>query len=295
MNQNGQHAIARIPFRPSPGGPPGLDIREFAELRARAEGHGVDLGRPMRAEFHHLITVRTGSLRHWVDGAEHLVLPGRWLWIHPGQVHSFDQSPEAADGTILMFMPGFFDASTVDAVGLDPSPRRGLIIPDRTEQELATRLLALLREVYYDTGSVPLATHIELVRHLASALLLRLAHLRDRQHAEAPSSDTFRRFHEALERDFTVSHTVDEYAQALGYSVRTLTRACLAAAGRTAKQYLDDRVLLEAKRLLVHTDLAPARIAEQLGFTSATVFTKFFRRCSGETPTAFRHRARIGG
>ncbi|MBW8793826.1 MAG: helix-turn-helix domain-containing protein [Streptomyces sp.] len=43
---------------------------------------------------------------------------------------------------------------------------------------------------------------------------------------------------------------------------------------------------------MVHTDLAPAQVADRLGFTSATVFTKFFRRCTGETPSAFRVRAR---
>ncbi|WP_202035492.1 helix-turn-helix domain-containing protein [Streptomyces mexicanus] len=51
---------------------------------------------------------------------------------------------------------------------------------------------------------------------------------------------------------------------------------------------------MDAERLLVHTDLAPVQVADRLGFTSATVFTLFFRRCTGETPTAFRTRAHGG-
>ncbi|WP_435811648.1 helix-turn-helix transcriptional regulator [Streptomyces decoyicus] len=78
----------------------------------------------------------------------------------------------------------------------------------------------------------------------------------------------------------------------LGYSVRTLTRATHAAAGCGAKRYIDDRVLLEAKRLLVHTALTATAIGDRLGFPDATVFTKFFRQRATETPATFRHRAR---
>ncbi|WP_229925176.1 helix-turn-helix domain-containing protein [Streptomyces sulfonofaciens] len=51
---------------------------------------------------------------------------------------------------------------------------------------------------------------------------------------------------------------------------------------------IDERVLLEARRLLVHTELAASAIGERLGFPSATVFTKFFRQRAGRTPAAFR-------
>jgi AraC-like DNA-binding protein len=59
-------------------------------------------------------------------------------------------------------------------------------------------------------------------------------------------------------------------------------------AGVGAKGCIDNRVLLEAKRLLVHTDLPAGAIGQRLGFPEATVFTKFFRRHTGLTPTGFR-------
>jgi AraC-like DNA-binding protein len=88
------------------------------------------------------------------------------------------------------------------------------------------------------------------------------------------------------------THRVADYAAALGYSVRTLTRATLAATGRTAKQHLDARILLEAKRLLVHTDASAAAVGAQLGFADAGDFTKFFRKRAGRTPLEFRATAR---
>jgi AraC-like DNA-binding protein len=286
--------ITDVPFRPSPGGPPGVEVWDFPRLAERASRHGVDLYRPLRAEFHHLITVRSGALRTWLDGAEHVLRPGAWLWIRPGQVYRFRDGVDRAEGTVLLFTPGFLDAATLSAAGFDPPHP---LVPARPEDAAALRsTLGLLQDAYRRIGALPLDAHVTLVRHLLAALVLRLGHLAERGHTrrEASGNDTFHRFHRAVERDFASARRVEDYAAALGYSARTLTRACLAATGRTAKQYLDDRVALEAKRLLVHTDLAPVQVADRLGFTSATVFTKFFRRCTGETPTAFRARAHGG-
>ncbi len=131
---------------------------------------------------------------------------------------------------------------------------------------------------------------------LLSVLLLRLSYVRPDPVSSAPADDTFRRYSAALERDFRSSHRVTDYAAALGYSPRTLTRATLTATGTTAKQYLDARILLEAKRLLVHTDATAADISRTLGcFTEPTDFAKFFRKRDGRTPLEFRAVARGQG
>ncbi|MFG2661621.1 helix-turn-helix domain-containing protein [Streptomyces sp. NPDC048425] len=89
-----------------------------------------------------------------------------------------------------------------------------------------------------------------------------------------------------------MTRRVEDYAAALGYSPRSLPRATLAATGRTAKQYADDRGLLEAKRLLRHSGLAAKEVAGWLGFTDTSDFTKFFRLRTGVTPGAFGDRLR---
>ena len=61
-----------------------------------------------------------------------------------------------------------------------------------------------------------------------------------------------------------------------------------AVTGVGAKAFLTNRIVLEARRLLVHTRAPVATISEQLGFDEATNFVKFFRREAGVTPGAFR-------
>jgi AraC-like DNA-binding protein len=85
---------------------------------------------------------------------------------------------------------------------------------------------------------------------------------------------------------------VEDYARQLGYSVRTLTRASHLATGYGAKRVIQERVLLEAKRLLVHTELTSTAIAARIGMPDPTTFGKFFRRQTGETPADFRARVR---
>ncbi|WP_189938238.1 helix-turn-helix transcriptional regulator [Streptomyces sulfonofaciens] len=296
MDQNGHERIVDVPFRPSPGGPPGVEVWDLARLTGQAERDRVGPHRPLRLGFHLLIALRSGSLCCRVDGTEHTVPPGAWLWVRPGQVLRLGHGLDGATGTALLFLQGFADAATVSAAHLGPPHPEGPLVPDERQGAALDATLRLLEDTYLHVGALPVDTHIVLTRHLLAALVLRLGHLHHTRppHVGAGDSGTFQRFHRAVERDFAVTRRVEDYAAALGYSVRTLTRACQAATSRTAKQYLDDRAALEARRLLMHTSLTPTEIGHRLGFTSPTVFTKFFRRCTGETPAAFRVRARMG-
>lgn len=81
---------------------------------------------------------------------------------------------------------------------------------------------------------------------------------------------------------------MQHYANALGMSEKTLSRACLAAAGVPAKVVINQRLVLEARRLLAHTTLAVHAIGRELGFEEPSNFVKFFRKEAQMTPLAFR-------
>jgi len=94
---------------------------------------------------------------------------------------------------------------------------------------------------------------------LLSALLVRLA---PPVTQDERSNGVFHRFRTLVEQGFREHHDVGYYARALGYDPRTVSRAAHAAIGRSAKAYLDERVLLEAKRLLAYDRLTPTRCAD---------------------------------
>ncbi|MEU0035564.1 AraC family transcriptional regulator [Streptomyces sp. NPDC006333] len=298
MDRNGHADVTEVPYRSSAGTPPGVEVLDFADLSARARGHGVDPYSPVRVAFHELITVRTGTLCCSLDFTDHELTEGDWLWARPGQIHQFRSDLASAEGTVVLFQPGFLDTTTAEVARVDQYFPYRPLTPSDAAGDALRNTLGLLDSEYHGLGGLPLEAHVEVLRHLLAALVLHLSHQQPStgdEPEDGTGTEAFRRFQQAVERGYARSHRVDDYARDLGYSVRTLTRATRDAAGCGAKRFIDNRVLLEAKRLLAHTDLSAGVIAERIGFPEATVFTKFFRKLAGETPTAFRSSSRTHG
>jgi AraC-like DNA-binding protein len=98
---------------------------------------------------------------------------------------------------------------------------------------------------------------------------------------------TFDRFRARVDEDFRHHRDVGYYARVLGYAERTLTRTVIAATGGTAKAFIDQRVVLEAKRLLVYRRVTAAVVAAELGFADPSAFSVFFTRVAGLRPGAW--------
>lgn len=247
------------------------------------------LERVHRIDFHVVMLFHEGPVRHMIDFAEYEARAGDILWIRPGQVHRFS-STDPYRGTVLTMQPGFLPRATVEATGLYRYDLPPLLRPDAARLAALEHALTQLEREYVDTTTLPLSLRTAVLRHSLTAFLLRLAHLAasSAEAAHEHTDTTFTRFRDAVEKDFAVNHSVSAYADALGYSRRTLVRAVRAATGETPKGFIDKRVVLEAKRLLAHTDMPIGRIGAAVGFPDAANFSKFFHQHTGATPVAFR-------
>ncbi|MEV0321047.1 helix-turn-helix domain-containing protein [Streptomyces sp. NPDC050658] len=280
--------IPEVVFAAPAGTPAPVEVLSLAALRERARGGPADrMRRPQRPDFHHLLTVRSGSLAHMVDFTDYVLEPGGWLWVRPGQVHQWGDL-DGAEGTVVFFEREFLDPSAAVAAGVDDAYAPPVRVPAGADAEGLRVAVAHLEREFHALGGLPLDVHVAVLRHLLDVLVLRVAHVSAPDSAGPEPGETFLRFRDAVERDFSRSRRLDDYAAALGYSTRTLSRATLAGAGVGAKEFIDRRVVLEAKRLLAHSDQPAARIADRLGFSSATNFSKFFHKRTGQTPIDFR-------
>ncbi|WP_439673395.1 helix-turn-helix transcriptional regulator [Embleya sp. MST-111070] len=299
--------VVDVPFPTTPGGPPGVEVTDLPGWVQRIGRLGAGAGTPVRPSFHLLVALHRGRLPCAVDLTECVIESGQWLWARPGQIFRLrdlrDADPPdsahgtgtAPRGTVILFQPSFLDSATVAAAHLDRRAWRLPLAPVSEAEAPVAQTLAMREGQYHRLRDLPLEVHVEVVRHLLAILVLRLSHLSGGDRRRTAGDETFRRFQRAVEENFRRCHHVADYAAGLGYSVRTLTRATHAAVGRSAKAFIDDRLVTEAKRLLLHTDLATHTVGERLGFPSATVFTRFFRQRAGETPAGFRARARTHG
>ena len=243
---------------------------------------------PRRLPYHLLALTTAGHGTVEIDFVLQRCLPGTLLWIRPGQALRFGVEP-GLDATLVSWDRELLSSADVSGVPVDdlPGPTRWQLAgedEDAVINEVAQLGVDCSR---HSSGAVAGA----LLRHQLAVLLLRIALLAagdDQAATTGSESRTFARFRRDLEDGHPHSRRVEDYAARLGCSVRTLTRACLAVTGRTAKQVVDDRVALEAQRLLACTQLSVAEIGRRLGFGEPTNFGRFFHREVGLSPGAFR-------
>jgi AraC-like DNA-binding protein len=150
---------------------------------------------------------------------------------------------------------------------------------EKIERELAARAPAMERAL----SAYSLLVSVWMTRELARQ---EGAILRERAHRLAEL------FAERMEAQFRSGKGVADYARQLQVTPTHLSRVCREATGRPAHALLNERIMYEARRLLLDTDMPAREIAEHLGFSSAAYFTRAFAAATGRTPSDFRAPAR---
>lgn len=100
--------------------------------------------------------------------------------------------------------------------------------------------------------------------------------------------DIVRQFNLLVEKHFRENHKVKDYATLLFKSPKTLSNLFLKYSDKSPLAMINERILLEAKRLLLYSDKSSAEIAEELGYKDGGHFSKFFKKHTGKTPIVFR-------
>lgn len=253
-----------------------VEVLERRELLARLPA--AHLATPERPSFQSVMLMHSAGGSHLVDFDEIEARPGRLVHIRPGQVHGwvldsdFDASTVIAQPTASTTAPWF------------PGHRSWCDLSE-PDHRTALGLLDILRD-HQNRFDDDEPTSRLLVSVFGALVALFDCSATEAETASLP--EPYLAFRSAVEADLSHRHDVGDYAARLGWSARTISRACQQVTGRTAKGVLTDRLVLEAKRLLVHTDLTAAAIGHQLGFSEATNFTKFFTRYVGTSPSDFR-------
>jgi AraC family transcriptional regulator, transcriptional activator of pobA len=262
------------------------DTLEVVEVHLDSIGDG-DARQPHRHAYHELIWVREGHGRHLIDGDEVEFGPRTLTLIAKGQVHQF-QRAEGVSAVVARFEDDWLASS-----------RRWLFSGQsctalRVPEDEAARFDALLDLLRVELERPAGPESAELRRHLLAAVLLWAQRWREGQLEEGGATRTdlqlYQEFQEVLERDYAANHGAGHYAAELGVTTGTLSRLLTKLTGQSTKQLVQDRLILEAARLLRFSDLSIKEIAARLGFSDQFAFSKAFKRQRGEAPADFRRR-----
>lgn len=251
---------------------------------------GYDASVPHRHSYFEVFFFEEGGGWHDLDFEEIEIRDQALHFVSPGQVHEVRRAADSS-GFVLLFSREFFlvDVASRDFLFDHPllhhnHPRPVLNLSGRDWE----RVLGLGREIVRD-WELGFRDREELIRARLHLLLVEAKVLWGASGvAETGHGDVFRAFRTLLEEEFRRLHQVREYALALGLGEKALGDAVKRARGQTASEMIHERVVLEAKRLLLHSEHSAKEIAYFLGFDDPSHFSKFFKSKAGQSPSAFR-------
>lgn len=244
------------------------------------------LGMPHKVSFYQLLWISKGEARHRIDFHEVAINTDQILVIAPGQVCEFDTVSEY-EGKMILFTDSFFSVSEADSNFLYTSQILSLIKQNRVVSIcplLIGNLMQLLEEeMKVDTDKFKAGISQSILR-----IILFDAERSLNANQSIIIQSTASDFCNAVEKNFKVHKRLEYYTNLLAVGEKALSKEIKELTGDTPKVYIDKRVVLEAKRLLVYSSLSVKEIGFALGFEEPANFNNFFRKHANQTPIQFR-------
>lgn len=266
---------------------------EIVDIKTLYKNNKEALVNAHRTGFYQIVWFLKGTVKHVVDFQALDISPNTLLFINKDSVQQFDADADF-EAVALLFTDDFFSKSKIDISYL----RSTILFNDlfsiskiEVPKELHSfeALFQLMRDELAITNDIYQADILKNLLH--HFLLLSEREYKKQGFVEVVKSKDLQYvllFKELLEMHYTTEKTVLFYAEKINITTKRLLQATAKIQGKTPKEIIDYRIVLEIKRLLSHTDQSIKEIAFSLGFNEPTNFVKYFRKHDGVTPATFR-------
>ena len=243
-----------------------------------------------RHNFYHMVFFTKGSGFHSIDFNKFKIQPYQIYFMIPGQVHSWNFDGDV-DGYVVNFTAEFFQSFLLRTDYLESFSFFNGIAEDgviNLNENLEAPVQDLFEDLITESG-----VDNSLQKDIMKVILLRLFLLLKQQNLkkeifQQPSYTLLRNFQKLIEKHYTELRLPKEYADLLFVTPNHLNALCKTVTGLQAGELIRNRILLEAKRLLVNQDMSITEISNELNFNDNSYFTKFFKKQVGITPEEFR-------
>lgn len=247
-------------------------------------------------DFFQLFLIR-GPAKLMHDFSDYDVTGVNLFFLSPGQVHTIYPRDPGMHGTVSSFTQAFFDHHAPPPSMLFELPfffSAGVAPWFQVKETEAARIITLFADLQreYDRDQSEV---LEVLRCLLRIIFVEASRLYAAHHPVNETSRSallVRQFQLAVEHHFREWQALAPYAKHLGVTVNHLNDVIHDETGHSAGEIIRQRRLLDAKRLLLHSDLSVSEIGYQTGFQDPSYFSRFFRREAGQTPAEFREAIR---
>jgi AraC-like DNA-binding protein len=272
-------------FQKKKAGQEDFYIRTFLEHKNEhpfiSEAHSHD--------FYMVMLFTKGSGSHTIDNEIFSIKPGSVFFMSPGQFHSWNLS-EDTNGFVLFFNASFYrmkrDKNFPDCMSFLSGENKltyGILSKGQTKEAVG------LIEIIQKESHLSSTFRTEILRSLTEALIFKLVNfIKKESNSNRNKTSLIPKLEELIEKNFKTHSPVLFYAQNLNTTVQRLNLQTMTYLNKSVKEMITDRLIAEAKRLLIYSELTIAEIAWDLNFKDDSYFIKFFKRHEHVTPEEFR-------
>jgi AraC family transcriptional activator of pobA len=246
------------------------------------------LNDPARRDFFEIVWLRNEDALH-VPQHDFQTLKGDWIYlIPPYRVHQLNKAGK--NGVLISFKQELLEGDLKEFL-LDvfrifniQGEFSCLQVNEDTSKGLAA-VLQLLEEDYHKEE-----VNLIMIKALLKVFLLKLIHLKE-QHFTLQDINEKRvyEFMLLLEKNYQEKRNAEFYAGELGISAKRLNQILKEKLDKTGVQLIHDRLILEAKRQIIHSENTIKEIAFNLGFKDHSYFSRFFKLHAAQTPQEFQN------
>ena len=249
-----------------------------------------------RAGYYHMFYIQSGELIIQIDTHTAHMLPGECGFIGLNQVFKIS-TPSSFNVLLLRFDESFYCRHDIDTHFLNSCfffDNKTRLITQSLDSSTQT-VLQQHYEVLFDICSKP---YNELMNHIAHNTVERLLLFSQKRLINSisqestplitPDTDLMQNFRQLVKANFRQEKQLQFYADNLNTSIKRLTEASNNIYGQSPKKIITEQIILEAKRLLLHSSLNIKEIAFELKFEEPSNFIRFFTNATAMTPKQYR-------
>ncbi len=287
-----QKDIPNIDFEAQKEDNKGIEILTIESLAKRKDDIDHNPEKAHQVTFNMIIYYTAGESKQLIDFVWHEVSKNTVLHISKGQINAF-QFTEDLKGYILLFTDDFLKKQinslhNNEIIRLFNAHLFSPIIKIPSDSNVIKYFQLFYEEYSLITNELE---QVETYSSLYSIIFYKLERLKKYQTFHLKNSaklKTFLSFKNHLETHFRTSRNADFYAEKLNITYKHLNTISKDILNITIKQFIDAFVILEAKRLLINSEIKSTELAYSLGFEEPTNFVKYFKKHTGLTPNSFK-------
>ena len=248
---------------------------------------------PHRHDFYHLIFFTQGGGSHTIDFEKFEIKPYHGYFMAPSQVHRWDFEGDI-DGYVINFSAGFFKSFLLNNLYLENfrflngNIQYSVIDVDEQYRSRVTELLNKALIEAESTGKF----RLDKLRIMLLEFFFLIAEIKgescDVKSIENHNKIVLRNFEKLIDKHFLQLKLPKDYAELLFVTPSYLNSICKELLGLSAGNLIRNRIVLEAKRMLINLELTVTEIAYELNFSDNSYFCKLFKNQVGVSPETFR-------